>query len=99
MIWEQIYNLFTSEGKILSAAQRGTEKPPWVRVSLAVNVLKKTSDCVLHVVSPWSDASSESLLFFNRQREKKTLLVHLTVSNQSQSTKKTITQNPTLTHM
>lgn len=32
---------FTKGGKTFSAARRGTEKPPWVLVSLAVKVLQK----------------------------------------------------------
>jgi hypothetical protein len=31
----------TNGGKTFSAARRGTENPPWVLVSLAVNVLQK----------------------------------------------------------
>jgi len=31
----------TRAGKTFSAARRGIEKPPWVLVSLAVNVLQK----------------------------------------------------------
>jgi hypothetical protein len=33
----------TRGGKTFSAARRGIEKPPWVLVSLAVNVLQKYS--------------------------------------------------------
>jgi len=34
-------DMHTKGGKTFSAARRGTEKPPWVLVSLAVKVLQK----------------------------------------------------------
>lgn len=50
----------TRGGKIFSAALRGTEKPPWVLVSLAVRVLQKNSVGCLLCLSPISDTSNAS---------------------------------------
>lgn len=55
--------VLTRVGKILSAARRGTEKPPCVLVSLAVNVLQKNSVCGLFVLSARSDLSNDSLSY------------------------------------
>lgn len=52
--------LLTRGGKIFSAARRGTEKPPWVLVSLAVNVLQKKSGWGLFVLSVRSDLNNAS---------------------------------------
>lgn len=53
--------LYTRGGKIFSAARRGTEKPPWVLVSLAVSVLQKNSICGLFDLRASSDANNISL--------------------------------------
>lgn len=51
----------TRGGKIFSAARRGTEKPPWVLVSLAVSCLQKNSGCGLLDLRARSDLSNASL--------------------------------------
>lgn len=60
----------TRGGKIFSAARRGTEKPPWVLVSLAVRVLQKNSEGCLLCLRPMSDASIASLSYCRKHKFK-----------------------------
>lgn len=59
----------TRGGKIFSAALRGTEKPPWVLVSLAVNVLQKNSVCGLCAFSERSDLNNASLSNWRKENK------------------------------
>lgn len=61
--YTQLCNSLTSGGKVFSAARRGTEKPPWVLVSLAVSVLQKNSVWGLVCFNASSDACNASLSY------------------------------------
>lgn len=55
----------TRGGNIFSAARRGTEKPPWVLVSLAVSVLQKNSDWGLGCLRAISDSCNASFPYWS----------------------------------
>lgn len=76
-IW--LWSLHTSGGNIFSAARRGTEKPPWVLVSLAVSVLQKNSVCGLACLSASSDNCRASFPYFsihNQLKHKRWVTIH-----------------------